>query len=277
MNRKTSNRCSLTKLDELKMCDTRKLVPCASNNWTLTDAIRDTPLPKAPPKISIRAFNHVSREVISLEKSKEFYCDILGFHVIPRPPFDCEGYWLYGHGLNLHLVASSTPKYRQDLKVRRIQHFSYALPRVDHVAFITEDIESVKEVLDHYDVFYKHEKPANTGIEQIFLFDPDGNVIEISNCAPDIGQTTCLKMEVQQHEHPFARQDEVSGHFRERFFSTGHLSQVTDGEGEEDSNDGEEDDYSLGVAAVDDHPPVVEEPDVAFLSPNSSHESADEA
>ena len=29
------------------------------------------------------------------------------------------------------------------------------------------------------------------GIEQMFLFDPDGNVIEISNCAPPVGQTTC--------------------------------------------------------------------------------------
>ncbi|RYH23449.1 hypothetical protein EON65_17745 [archaeon] len=37
------------------------------------------------------SFNHVSREVLSLEKSKRFYIDILGFHEIPRPPFDCDG------------------------------------------------------------------------------------------------------------------------------------------------------------------------------------------
>lgn len=30
------------------------------------------------------------------------------------------------------------------------------------------------------------------GIYQVFLFDPDGNVIEISNCAPPIGETTCM-------------------------------------------------------------------------------------
>ncbi|RYH23451.1 hypothetical protein EON65_17755 [archaeon] len=25
----------------------------------------------------------------------------------------------------------------------------------------------------------------------MFLFDPDGNVVEISNCAPVVGQTSC--------------------------------------------------------------------------------------
>lgn len=30
------------------------------------------------------------------------------------------------------------------------------------------------------------------GIYQIFLFDPDGNVIEISNCAPPVGEVACM-------------------------------------------------------------------------------------
>lgn len=186
---------SCTGLDVLKKDDPRNIVHCdTKSNWTLSDALGQVhSVPAPPPKISIKSFNHASREVLSLEKSKQFYVDILGFQQIPRPPFDCDGYWLYGYGLNLHLVATSTPKDRNDVKVRRIQHFSYALPRVDHIAFLTEDIASVKAVLDFYDVYYKHEVPPNTGIEQVFLFDPDGNVIEISNCAPDVGQTTCLK------------------------------------------------------------------------------------
>ena len=30
-----------------------------------------------------------------------------------------------------------------------------------------------------------------TGIHQLFFFDPDGNAIEVSNCAPPIGETRC--------------------------------------------------------------------------------------
>jgi catechol 2,3-dioxygenase-like lactoylglutathione lyase family enzyme len=249
---------SLTHLDELKNSDSSNLMPCANNNWTLSDAIRDNPVRKAPPKISIREFNHVSREVLSLEKSKEFYCDILGFRVIPRPPFDCAGYWLYGHGLNLHLVATSTPKHRQDLKVRRIQHFSYALPRVDHIAFITEDLASAKTVLDHYDVYYKHEKFAQVGLEQIFLFDPDGNVIEVLSCTSDFGETTGAKVDWQDYEREGenvsdSAENERQYPARDRFNSLGHLSHSTDVEEDDEDvpTNTDCDDYSLGVSGVD--------------------------
>lgn len=169
------------------------LSPCSDilhHNWTLMDAVTANK-PTTTPRIKMTAFNHISREALSLECSKKFYVEILGFEVIPRPPFDCEGYWLYGHGLNLHLIATTVPKDRQRVKAARIQHFCSALPRVDHVAFLANDIESVRSVLDHHQVFYRYESPKGTGIQQVFVFDPDGNVIEISNCAPTIGQTVC--------------------------------------------------------------------------------------
>ena len=49
-------------------------------------------------KLPMTSFNHIVIEVLSLEKSKTFYVDILGFEIIPRPPFECEGYWLNGYG-----------------------------------------------------------------------------------------------------------------------------------------------------------------------------------
>eukprot|EP01031_Cornospumella_fuschlensis_P034824 gene34824-42173_t len=164
---------------------------CAAmhHNWTLSDAIENSR--RHTPKLPLASFNHVSREVLSLEKSKRFYIDILGFHEIPRPPFDCDGCWLMGYGLNLHLVCTTVPTERQKVKAARIQHFSHALPRVDHIAFLTFDLTAVKQVMDRESVYYKYTNPPNTGIEQMFLFDPDGNVIEISNCAPPVGQTTC--------------------------------------------------------------------------------------
>lgn len=167
------------------------LPECAHLNWTLSDAIEMSHHPVR--RFPLTAFNHVSREVLDLEKSKNFYVDVLGFQVIPRPPFDAEGYWLFGNNLNLHLIKTRVPRERRQVKVARIQHFSSSLPTVDHIAFLTTDIGAVREVLDSENVYYKLEEPKGTGIQQIFLFDPDGNVIEISNCAPVIGETTCLK------------------------------------------------------------------------------------
>lgn len=181
-------------------------------NWTLSDAVANSPK-KAVSKLPLASFNHIAREVLSIEKSKFFYVDILGFSVIPRPPFDSEGYWLYGYGLSLHLVETTVPEERKRVKIHRIQHFSSSLPRVDHIAFITSDISFVKKVLDDAAVFYKEDCPKDTGIRQIFLFDPDGNVIEISNCSPEVGQTRCMLKRSESIDHGeteefFANEDE---------------------------------------------------------------------
>ena len=148
--------------------------------WTLGE---DQPTASSPVRLPLASFNHIAREVLSLDKSKRFYVDILGFEVGPRPPFDSEGYWLYGYGLSLHLVQTTQAEHRKLLKRDRIKYFTTCLPKVDHIAFITSDISVIRKTLDERHVYYKEDKPGNTGIEQIFFFDPDGNVIEVSNCA----------------------------------------------------------------------------------------------
>jgi len=148
--------------------------------WTLGDVV---PQSHAPVRLPLASFNHIAREVLSLDKSKRFYVDILGFEVGPRPPFDSDGYWLYGYGLSLHLVQTTAPDHRRLLKHDRIKYFKTCLPRVDHIAFITSDLSIIRKTLIERKVYYKEDKPGGTEIEQIFFFDPDGNVIEVSNCA----------------------------------------------------------------------------------------------
>lgn len=175
-------------------------------NWTLADAVTNSPKKAKGIKLPLASFNHIAREVLSIEKSKYFYVEVLGFTIIPRPPFDCEGYWLYGYGLSLHLVETTVPEERKRVKLSRIKHFSTSLPRVDHVAFVTSDINFVKGVLEEARVFFKEDCPADTGIRQIFLFDPDGNVIEISNCSPEIGETRCVVKKSESIDHNIAQE-----------------------------------------------------------------------
>lgn len=139
----------------------------------------------------IASFNHTSREVISVEKTKHFYVHILGFEEIVRPDFDVDGVWLYGHGLNLHLVKTQDRVGRTKQKLARIEYFHEHLPSVDHVAFIAKDCEIVKELLESERIYYREFYSDKTGIRQFFFFDPDGNAIEVSNCAPSIGEKVC--------------------------------------------------------------------------------------
>ena len=172
------------------------------SSWTLADTDKNH---RRGMKLPLSSFNHIAREVRNLDKSKEFYVDILGFDVVPRPAFDCQGYWLQGYGLSLHLVLTTVPDERKRVKINRIRHFSSALPRVDHFAFVTEDIMYVKNMLDDAKVYYKY-VIGPVGIQQIFLFDPDGNVIEVSNCEAgldDDGEVMCqLHESIVQWENP---------------------------------------------------------------------------
>jgi len=161
-----------------------------ASNWTFMDAHDQI---TSPIRLPLSSFNHIAREVLSLAKSRTFYVEILGFLETVRPPFDCEGYWLYGYGLSLHLVATTCPEERKEIKRNRIKHFTKSLPRVDHIAFVTSDLQIIKYNLEKHQVFYKEDSPAGTGIHQIFFFDPDGNVIEVSNCAPPVGELRCVQ------------------------------------------------------------------------------------
>lgn len=151
-------------------------------------------------RLPMVSFNHIAREVRNLEKSKRFYVDILGFRVIARPSFDAEGCWLNGYNLNLHLVTSTVPSARKIIKTDRVRHFSSALPRADHTAFLSDDLTVIKDILDRHKVYYKYETLSFYWISQIFFFDPDGNVIEISNCAPPVGEVRCEDDAVEMRE-----------------------------------------------------------------------------
>ena len=107
-----------------------------------------------------------------------------------------------GYGLNLHLVATDVPIDRMKVKQQRIQHFSSALPRVDHIAFESSDLTAVRNILDAEKVFYKYEINSKSGIHQVFFFDPDGNVLEISNCFPPVGRTVCTNDTLCKNEYP---------------------------------------------------------------------------
>ena len=117
----------------------------------------------------------------------------MGFVVIPRPPFEAEGYWLWGYGLALHIVTSRIPKQKRDSDLHRIEYLKDLLPRVDHMAFISKDIDYIKDTLIESDIFFFEDYPLGPQghFKQLFFFDPDGNVLEISNCGPEVGKISC--------------------------------------------------------------------------------------
>ncbi len=123
----------------------------------------------------VKSINHVAVVVTDVERSRKFY-EALGMAKIPRPETKVPGEWL-GIGNNqLHLVGERAPEGRID-------------PRRPHMALDVEDIEAAKAALTRMGI--KFVEPAQQNVipmtedvlrltgKQIWLEDPDGNMIEL--------------------------------------------------------------------------------------------------
>ena len=84
---------------------------------------------------------HYTIEPADLERTKEFYCDVLGLENGDRPPLDFPGYWLYSGGVaTVHLMGTRRP--REGIVVRGTEKKYEDTGRLDHIAFAATDVEA---------------------------------------------------------------------------------------------------------------------------------------
>jgi len=121
---------------------------------------------------------HYTIEPSNLERTKDFYCDVLGLENGDRPPLGFPGYWLYSGGVaTVHLLGPRVP--REGITVRGEKKFDDT-GRFDHIAFAATDLPGVRKRLKQHDVKFREQIVPRTGAGQIFLFDPDGVGVELN-------------------------------------------------------------------------------------------------
>jgi catechol 2,3-dioxygenase-like lactoylglutathione lyase family enzyme len=122
---------------------------------------------------------HFTVEPQDLERSRDFYVDVLGLEVGDRPPLDFPGYWLYSGGVaTVHLMG--TRKQREGIIVRGTEKTYEDTGRFDHIAFAASDVEGVRERLRSKGVKFRESIVPRTGDTQFFLYDPDGVGVELN-------------------------------------------------------------------------------------------------
>ena len=122
---------------------------------------------------------HFTIEPQDLEKTKEFYVDVLGLEIGDRPPLGFPGSWLSSGGTaTVHLMGTRTP--REGIVVRGTEKKYEDTGRFDHIAFAASDVEGVRKRLESKNVKYRESIVPRTGDTQIFLYDPDGVGVELN-------------------------------------------------------------------------------------------------
>jgi catechol 2,3-dioxygenase-like lactoylglutathione lyase family enzyme len=122
---------------------------------------------------------HYTIEPQDLERTKNFYVEVLGLEIGDRPPLDFPGYWLYSGGTaTVHLMGTRKP--REGIVVRGTEKKYEDTGRFDHIAFAATEVESVRERLQNKNVNFRESIVPRSGDTQFFLYDPDGVGVELN-------------------------------------------------------------------------------------------------
>jgi len=113
-----------------------------------------------------------------LEKTRAFYCDVLGLRVGPRPPFDFEGLWIYvGNVAVVHVAGQASYEETGRTEANEERHGSGS---VDHIAFAANNYDELVASFQKHGVKYRATRVPASDLRQLFVFDPDGIQIEIN-------------------------------------------------------------------------------------------------
>ncbi len=123
--------------------------------------------------------NHFLVVADDLEATRDFYVDVLGLEDGYRPPFDFLGHWIYlGKRAVVHLAD------RRDYldKVNHVRDGSgdIATGPIDHIAFEATGLQDMVATLEKQGVPARHRKVPDVNLHQVFVYDPNGVLIELN-------------------------------------------------------------------------------------------------
>jgi catechol 2,3-dioxygenase-like lactoylglutathione lyase family enzyme len=115
----------------------------------------------------VHSINHFLIRAADIERSKNFYVDVLGFEVAPRPDFPFPGYWLGTNGsIQVHIAQDGIDNRSFYYLGTPDDAANGQTGVIDHVAFLCED--------------YRTRFLPDNQLFQLFLTDPDGVMIELN-------------------------------------------------------------------------------------------------
>src|SRR5260221_11954526 len=129
----------------------------------------------------VTELNHYLIRANNLERTKDFYCKVLGFEVMPRPDFPFPGYWLGINGkIQVHMAQAG---------VQNSELYYLGSPKnaardssvvVDLIAFLATEPDQLVKHLKELKVACRPRNFPESQLYQLFVKDPDGLTIELN-------------------------------------------------------------------------------------------------
>jgi glyoxylase I family protein len=123
-------------------------------------------------KIEIEFVHHVGIVVTDLAAAKAFYGELLGLRELLRPKFSFEGAWYALGDRQLHLIVHPP--------ARTVRGTTEIDSRDGHFALRVTDYHQTLAYLKSRGVTVRESRQNVTPWSQLYVTDPDGNVIEFN-------------------------------------------------------------------------------------------------
>jgi catechol 2,3-dioxygenase-like lactoylglutathione lyase family enzyme len=130
--------------------------------------------------LTIESIHHVSLPVTDLARARAFYTHVLELAEIERPAFDFAGAWYQVGDRTLHLIVGEHLTFRLDKGVdSRDIHFAI---RVGSYRGALQHLAAKGYSADAPDERFRlrENRAGKAGFPQLYVLDPDRNVIEIN-------------------------------------------------------------------------------------------------
>ena len=116
-----------------------------------------------------------------LEKTRAFYCDVLGLRDGERPPFKFKGLWIYaGDVACIHVAERASYDETSRTAANPSNPNDHGSGSVDHIAFAATDFDELVSRFEKSGVKYRVTQVPGRPLRQLFVHDPDGIQIEIN-------------------------------------------------------------------------------------------------
>jgi len=122
--------------------------------------------------IRVESVQHVSLNVTDVARARQFYTGVLGLVEIARPDFDFPGAWFAAGAQQIHVIVHPG--------TRTLRGTTEITSREAHVALRVASYAEALERLHALGVACVERPHNKTPWAQIYICDPDGNIIELN-------------------------------------------------------------------------------------------------
>ena len=117
----------------------------------------------------------------NIERTKDFYIDVIGLQLGFRADLGFPGYWLYlGETPVIHIAEWQTYTTHSNKSDIPVSTPSAGTGAFDHIAFNGYNAQEMIDKLNLLKIVFKQNDVPMVGLVQLFLFDPNGIKIELN-------------------------------------------------------------------------------------------------